>query len=57
MNSIIEAYLPTFFNYEQNDGVKLLPIDGFVYKNTKNVNIGHISFELNCNFEKYNQLC
>lgn len=38
-----------FVNWKQNDWVTLLPIAEFVYNNTKNPTICHISFKLNCN--------
>ena len=49
-NSIIEAYLRAFINWEQNDWARLLPIAKFAYNNTKNASTGHTPFELNCGF-------
>lgn len=44
---MIKAYFRVFVNYKQNDWAKLLPIVEFVYNNAKNMNTGHIPFELN----------
>ena len=52
-NSIIEAYLRAFVNWEQNDWARLLPMAEFVYNNSKNASIGHTLFELNCGYHPY----
>ena len=49
-NSIIEAYLQSFVNFEQNDWDMLLPMAEFAYNNVKNFSIGHTLFELNCGY-------
>ena len=52
-NSIIEAYLQAFVNFEQNDWARLLPMAKFAYNNTKNANTGHTPFELNCGYHPH----
>ena len=47
-NSIIEAYLRAFINFEQNNQTRLLPMAKFAYNNAKNASTGHMPFELNC---------
>ncbi len=49
-NSIMEAYLRVFVNWEQDDWARLLPIAEFAYNNAKNVSTGHILFELNSGY-------
>ncbi len=49
-NSMIEAYLRAFLNWEQDDWARLLSMVEFAYNNTKNVSTGHTSFELNCGY-------
>ena len=49
-NSIIEAYLRVFVNFEQNDWARLLPMAKFAYNNAKNASTGHTPFELNCGY-------
>ena len=49
-NSIMEAYLKAFVNFEQNDWAKLLPMAEFAYNNAKNESTGHTFFELNCGY-------
>ena len=49
-NSIMEAYLRAFLNWEQNDWACLLPMTEFAYNNAKNASTGHTPFELNCGF-------
>ena len=49
-NSIMEAYLQAFINYEQNGWVRLLLMTKFAYNNAKNANTDHILFELNCGY-------
>lgn len=49
-NSMMEAYLCIFINYEQNDQARFLPIAEFVYIKTKNTSIGYKLFKLNCNY-------
>ena len=49
-NSIMEAYLWAFVNFEQNNWAQLLPIAEFAYNNTKNASTGYILFELNCRY-------
>ena len=49
-NSIIEAYLWAFVNFEQNDWSRLLPMAKFAYNNAKNASTGHTPFELNCGY-------
>ena len=46
-NSMIEAYLRAFVNWEQNDWARLLPMAEFAYNNSKNASTGHTPFELN----------
>ena len=52
-NSMIEAYLRAFVNFEQNDSARLLPIAEFAYNNAKNSSIGHTPFELNYGYHSY----
>ena len=49
-NSIIEAYLRTFVNWEKNDWPRLLPMAEFAYNNAKNASSGHTPFKLNYSF-------
>ena len=49
-NSIMEAYLRAFVNFEQNDWARLLPMADFAYNNAKSASTGHTSFELNCGY-------
>ncbi len=49
-NSIIEAYLRAFVNWEQDNWARLLPIAEFAYNNAKNASSGHTPFELNCGY-------
>ncbi len=49
-NGIMDAYLRSFANYKQNNCAKLIPMAEFAHNNMKNVNIGHILFELNYGF-------
>ena len=49
-NSIMEAYLRAFINWEQNDWARLLPMAEFAYNNAKNASTGHTPFKLNCGF-------
>ena len=46
----MEAYLRAFFNWEQDDWAKLLPMAEFAYNNAKNASTGHTPFELNCGY-------
>ena len=49
-NSMIEAYLQAFVNFEQNDWAWFLPMMEFAYNNAKNASTGHISFKFNCGY-------
>ena len=49
-NSTMEAYLWAFFNFEQNNWARLLPMVDFAYNNTRNASTGHMLFELNCGY-------
>ena len=49
-NSIMEAYLRAFINWEQNDWARFLAMAEFTYNNANNASIGHTSFEFNCGF-------
>ena len=49
-NSIMEAYLWIFVNFEQNDWARLLPMAEFAYNNAKNPSTGYTSFKLNCGY-------
>ena len=49
-NSIMEAYLRAFINFEQNEWARLLPMAEFAYNNDKNASTGHTPFKLNCGF-------
>ena len=49
-NSMMEAYLRAFVNFEQNDWARLLPMAEFAYNNAKNASTGFTSFELNCGY-------
>ena len=49
-NSIIEAYLRAFVNFEQSYWARLLPMAEFAYNNAKNASIGFTPFELNCRY-------
>ena len=46
----MEAYLPAFNNFEQNDWAKVLPIAELAYNNAKNASTGYIPFKLNCSY-------
>ena len=50
-NSIIEAYLRTFINWDQEAWAKLLAMIEFDNNNAKNVSIGHILFEFNYGYQ------
>ncbi len=50
LNSMMEAYLRAFVNWEQNDWARLLPIAEFAYNNVKNASTGHNPFEVNCSY-------
>ncbi len=49
-NSIMETYLRTFVNQEQDDWAKLLPMAEFAYNNAKNATTGHTPLQLNCGY-------
>ena len=49
-NSMIEAYLQAFVNFERNNWARLLPMAKFVYNNAKNASTGYTLFELNCGY-------
>ena len=49
-NSIMEAYLLAFVNFEQTDWTRFLPIAEFAYNNAKNASTGYTPFELNCGY-------
>ena len=49
-NSIIKAYLCAFVNWEQNDWVRFLLMAKFAYNNSKNADMGHTPFKLNCSY-------
>ena len=49
-NSIMEAYLKAFVNYEQDNWARLLPMAEFAYNNVKQASTGYTSFELNCGY-------
>ena len=49
-NSMMEAYLRAFVNFEQNNWARLLLIAEFAYNNAKNASIGFTLFELNCGY-------
>lgn len=49
-NSIIEAYLRIFINFNQNNKAKLLLIAKFTNNNSKNANISYTPFKLNCGY-------
>ena len=49
-NSIMEAYLWFFVNFEQDNWVYFLLIAKFAYNNAKNASIDHLFFELNCRY-------
>ena len=49
-NSIMEAYLRAFVNFEQNNWARILPMVEFAYNNAKNTSIGHTPFKLNCDY-------
>ncbi len=46
-NSIIEAYLRAFVNWESNNWARLLLMAEFAYNNAKNASTGHTPFKLN----------
>ena len=52
-NSIMEAYLRAFVNWEQNNWARLLPIAEFAYNNAKNASTGHTLFKLNYGFHPW----
>ncbi len=49
-NSMMEAYLRVFVNWEQDDWARLLPMAKFAYNNAKNASIRHTLFKLNCGY-------
>ena len=49
-NSMMEAYLRAFVNWEQNNWARLLPIVEFAYKNFNNISTDQTLFELNCGY-------
>ncbi len=49
-NSMMEAYLRVFVNWEQDNWAKLLPMAEFAYNNAKNASTGYISFKLKCGY-------
>ena len=49
-NSMMEAYLWAFVNFEQNNWARILPMAEFAYNNAKNTSTGHTPFELNCGY-------
>ena len=49
-NSMMEAYLRAFVNFEQNDWAWLLSMAEFAYNNAKNASTGFTPFELNCGY-------
>ncbi len=46
----MEAYLRAFFNWEQDDWARLLPMAEFAYNNAWSTSTRHTSFELNCGY-------
>ena len=50
----MEAYLPAFINFKQNDKARLLLMAKFAYNNAKNVSTSCTLFELNCGY--YSQI-
>ena len=62
-NSIIEAYLQAFVNFEQNNWARPQPMAKFAYNNAKNSSTSHTPLKLNCgyhpcvSFEKDTNLC
>ncbi len=49
-NSMMEAYLRAFVNWEQDDWARLLSMAEFAYNNAKNASTSHTLFELNCGY-------
>ncbi len=49
-NSMMEAYLRAFVNWEQDNWARLLPMAEFAYYNAKNTSTGHTPFKLNCGY-------
>ncbi len=49
-NSMIEAYLRAFVNWEQDNWARLLLMVEFAYNNAKNASTGYTPFELNCGY-------
>ena len=49
-NSIMEAYIRAFVNFEQDNWAEFLPMAEFAYNNVKNTSMGYTPFELNCGF-------
>jgi len=47
LNQTIEAYLPTFVTYEQDDWVSLLPMAEFAYYNSVTAGSGLTPFYVN----------
>ena len=46
----MEEYFQVFVNFKSNDWARPLPLAEFAYNIVKNINTGHISFELNCGY-------
>ncbi len=49
-NSMVEAYLKAFVNWEQDNWAILLAMAEFAYNNAKNTSTGHTLFKLNCGY-------
>ena len=49
-NSIIEADLKAFINWDKDNWTKFLPMGEFAYNNAKNASTSYSMFKLNCNY-------
>lgn len=46
----MKVYLQAFVNFKQDNMVRFLPMATFAYNDPKIVNIGYMSFKLNCSY-------
>ncbi len=53
MNQIIEQYLRIYYNYHQNDWLKLLSLIKFFYNNIQYINIDYFPFFVNYNYNSH----
>ena len=49
-NSIMEAYLKAFINYEKDNWARFLLLAEFAYNNAKHTSTGYTPFKFNCRY-------